>query len=146
MSSWREVAAAVLAQPVTSTPTTDTFGLPVDLAASLRRLKTLSPPRLIDRSAWKPVVDDALRVATEGWAASALSLGWSQHDLFGVGPRDNWEFSGLAVWLRGRSLVLLDEKRAIAADEQQRSSFERGGFGHGKAPSVTPVFLWEFGR
>ncbi|WP_288338494.1 hypothetical protein [uncultured Sphingomonas sp.] len=150
MGSWRDVAAAVVQrreQPAVMPPVADTFGLPEHLAASLRTLEYMPAPRrgdLADR--WRGIVRDALGLARGGWAANAMALNWSAGDLFGIGPRDDWEFSGLAVWLRGRSIVLLDQQRAIVADGDQRAAFTRGGMGHGKHPTVTPVMLWEFGR
>lgn len=144
MPSWRELAAQALSDaPEQSAPADPVSGV---IGAGLRRLRDQRPPRVIDRSAWSEVVSDALRLEREGWASTALALGWAGHDLFGIGPRDAWEFSGLAVWLRGRPILMLDEHRAIVADGDRRAAFERGGMGRGKAPAVTPVYLWEFGR
>ena len=68
--------------------------------------------------------------------------------MFGIGPRDDWDFQGLAVWLEGRRIVMLDSQRVIVAGKpgDYRSSFERGGPRHGTQPTITPVMLWEFGR
>jgi hypothetical protein len=49
-----------------------------------------------------------------------LALGWSEADLFGIGPNDDVEFAGLSVWLCGRSIVMVDEDRAIVADGERR--------------------------
>jgi hypothetical protein len=122
------------------------YGLDAALLANLRRLRVLPPPARVDSSAWRAAVEDALSIARDSWASSALALGWSAHDLFGIGPRDDWEFSGLAVWLRGRSVILLNDRRAIASDGNRHHAFERGGIGHGTQPSIAPVMLWEFGR
>lgn len=146
MSSWRDVAATVMAQPAAPPPLAESFGLSAALAADLRRLEEMPAPRVVGRGAWRPIVDDALRIARDGWAANAMALGWSASDLFGIGPRDDWEFSGLAVWLRGRPIVLLDEQCAIVADGHRRAAFTRGGMGHGTHPTVAPVLLWDFGR
>lgn len=143
------MAAAVLEQPPAPPVTFDTFGLDAGLAASLRRLEHLPPPRkLEDASGWPGVVADALALARDGWAAKALALGWNAGDLFGVGPRDDWDFQGLAVWLDGRQILMLDEKHAIVAGNpaDYRSAFIRGGMRHGTHPTITPVMLWEFGR
>jgi hypothetical protein len=152
MSNWRNVAASVLAdgdrQRVHELPT-ENFGLPNDLAAALRRLETLPPPRKLERTAnWAGVVDDAMTLSRDRWAAKAMALGWTAGDLFGIGPRDDWDFQGLAVWLDGRRIVMLDDKRAIAADASGagRSAFERGGPRHGTQPTIEPVLLWDFGR
>ncbi|WP_132740628.1 hypothetical protein [Sphingomonas sp. PP-F2F-A104-K0414] len=151
MMGWREVAATVMAEGVAPSPcpTVENFGLPDYLANALRRLERLSPPRKLERAAnWQGVVADAMTIARDRWAAKALALGWTAGDLFGVGPLDDWDFQGLAVWLDGRRIVLLDDKRAIAADASgaARSSFERGGPRHGTQPTIEPVMLWEFGR
>ncbi len=150
MGSWRDVAAAVVQrreQPAVLPPVAETFGLPDRLAASLRVLEYMPAPRKIEQGdTWRGIVRDALGIARGGWAANAMAFGWSAGDLFGIGPRGDWEFSGLAVWLRGRSIVLLDQQRAIVADGDRRAAFTRGGMGHGTRPTVIPVMLWEFGR
>lgn len=150
MGSWRDVAAAVAQrreQHAVTPPVAETFGLPDHLAASLRALEYMPAPSKIEQAdSWRGIVRDALGITRGGWAANAMALGWSAGDLFGIGPRNDWEFSGLAVWLRGRSIVLLDQQRAIVADGDQRAAFTRGGMGHGTHPTVTPVMLWEFGR
>lgn len=150
MGSWRDVAAAVAQrreQPAPLPPVAETFDLPDPLAASLRALEYMPAPRKIEQAdSWRLIVRDALGIARGGWAANAMALGWSAGDLFGIGPRDDWEYSGLAVWLCGRSIVLLDQQRAIVADGDRRAAFTRGGLGHGTHPTVAPVMLWEFGR
>lgn len=150
MGNWRDVAAAVAqrgGQPTSLPAVSESFGLSGDLAASLRALEYMPAPRKIERAGnWRGIVRDALAIARDGWAANAMALGWSAGDLFGIGSRDDWEFAGLAVWLRGRSIVLLDQQRAIVADGDQRAAFTRGGMGHGTHPTVMPVMLWEFGR
>ena len=150
MGSWRDVAAAVAQRrehPVPLPPVAETFDLPDHLAASLRTLEYMPAPRKIEQAdSWRGIVRDALGIARGGWAASAMALGWSAGDLFGIGPHDDWEFSGLAVWLRGRPIVLLDQQRAIVANGDRRAAFTRGGMGHGTHPTVAPVMLWEFGR
>lgn len=148
MGNWREVAAAVAHRPEPSSePVADTFGLPDDLAADLRRLEAMAAPGKLDEAAnWRRVVDDALNLARDGWAASALSLGWTLHDIYGVGPVNSYQFEGLAVWLAGRRIVMIDSRIAIAARADGRDVFIRGGSGHGINPTVKPVFLWQFGR
>lgn len=151
MSSWRDVAAAVAQRqgPMPEAVAVENFGLPNDLAAALRRLETMPPPRKLERSAnWQGVVTDAMKIARDRWAAKAMALGWTAGDLFGIGPRDDWDFQGLAVWLDGRRIVMLDAERAIVAGDSgnRRSTFERGGMRHGTHPTITPVMLWDFGR
>ncbi|WP_267394980.1 MULTISPECIES: hypothetical protein [unclassified Sphingomonas] len=149
MGSWRDVAAAVAQRQPLAAVAVDDFGLPGTLAASLRHLEGLPPPRKLEQpSGWAGVVADALTLARDGWAAKALALGWTAGDLFGIGRRDDWDFQGLAVWLDGRRILMLDEKHAIVAGNpaDYRSAFIRGGMRHGTHPTVTPVMLWEFGR
>jgi hypothetical protein len=151
MGSWRDVAAAVAQRqlPEANSVAVENFGLPDDLAAALRRLETLPPPRKVERAAnWRGVVADAMTIARDRWAAKAMALGWTAGDLFGIGPRDDWDFQGLAVWLEGRRIVLLDDKQAIVAGDpgDHRSAFVRGGMRHGTHPTIVPVMLWEFGR
>jgi len=146
---WRDVAAAAQQQDVRPLPVVENFGLPDDLAGALRRLETLAPPRQLENAhSWRSVVADAMTIARDQWAANAMALGWTAGDLFGVGPRDDWEFQGLAIWLDGRRLVMLDQARAIAvnAADGRAATFIRGGTRHGSHPTVSPVMLWDFGR
>lgn len=148
---WRDVAATVMAEGAKSSHVSqiENFGLPDDLAEALRRLETLPPPRKLERAAnWQGVVADAMTIARDRWAAKAMALGWTAGDLFGIGPGNDWDFQGLAVWLDGRRIVMLDEKRAIAAGISggARSSFERGGKRHGTHPMSEALMLWDFGR
>ena len=108
----------------------------------------MPPPRKLEKAGnWRGVITDALTIAREGWVAQAIALGWNAGDLFGVGPRDDWDFQGLAVWLGGSSIVLLDERKAVAIDGNgERRYFVRGGMRHGTHPSIEPVMLWDFGR
>jgi hypothetical protein len=151
MSNWRNVAATVMAEGPAPfvPPPLENFGLPDDMAAALRRLEVLPPPRKLERAEnWRGVVADAMTLARDRWAAKAMALGWTAGDLFGIGPRDDWDFQGLAVWLEGRRIVMLDSQRVIVVGNPRdcRSSFERGGMRHGTHPTIEPVMLWEFGR
>jgi hypothetical protein len=150
VASWRDVAAAAVAQQQApgAEPSLDTFGLPVSLATDLRRLEGLPPPKGLEKAGnWRGVVLDALTIARDGWASKALALGWQPRDLFGIGPRDDWDFQGLAVWLDGNRMFLLDERRAVAVTcSGDRQYFVRGGMRHGTHPMIEPVMLWDFGR
>jgi hypothetical protein len=151
MSNWRTVAATVMADTPAGipSPALEDFGLPDDLSDALRRFERMPSPRKLERPQnWAGVVADAMTLARDRWAEKALALGWTAGDLFGVGARTDWDFQGLAVWLEGRRIILLDEKRAIVAGDARdfRSAFIRGGMRHGIQPTVTPVMLWEFGR
>ena len=147
---WRDFAAAAAQREQQfQTPVVETFGLPDDLAADLRRLENLPPPRKIENADnWRSVVVDAMKLARDGWAAKAIALGWNAGDLFGIGPEDDWDFEGLAIWLRGRRIIILDSAKAIVAGNpaDYRSAFIRGSMRHGTHPTITPVMLWDFGR
>lgn len=151
MGSWRDAAAAAMGEGVdfASPPAVEKFGLPDDLAAALRRLDTMPAPRKLQQPAnWRGVVADAMVLARDRWAAKAMALGWTVGDLFGVGAKTDWDFQGLAVWLNGRRIIMLDEKLVIVAGNRgdHRTAFIRGGMRHGTHPVVEPVMLWEFGR
>jgi hypothetical protein len=149
MGDWREVAARVLADrpaPVTSAVPDAMPGVPDPLAEELRRLERAMTPKVNEPEIWRQAVADALRIARDGWAGQALSLGWSVSDLFGIDPRDAYDFSGLAVWLTGRHLVMLDADRAVVETDTSFAYFNRGGLGHGADAKADPVPLWRFGR
>ena len=154
MANWREKAAALLeTQGGGSTPAprpqpARRFGdLPPGIAVALERLQhTPGPWFRGDAAAWARVIDDAIALAVDGWAGKALALGWSAHDVFGIGPRDSLDFAGLAVWLEGRTIVVLNADRAMVRDRGGMACFERGGWGHGRDVSAEPVLLWQFGR
>lgn len=148
MGSWREVAAAAQQLEPHPAPVVENFGLPDDLASAVRRLETMPPPRKLENAeGWHRVVTDAMRIARDRWAAKALAMGWTAGDLFGVGPRDDWDFQGLAAWLDGMRIVMLDDVQAISTnDAGKHRYFIRGGMRHGTHPTITPVMLWDFGR
>lgn len=156
MPSWREVAASLLNEDGGSVPLDDTpqtqplrrySDLPTHLAEGLERLHRIPTARFLgDTAGWARVVDDAHALALDGWAGKALALGWSAHDVFGIGKRDSLDFAGLAVWLEGRTIVVLNADRAMVRDRSVVACFERGGWGHGRDASEPPVLLWQFAR
>lgn len=83
--------------------------LPEHLAAALHRLGSIPAPRGINLATWASVVDDAARLARDGWAAQALALGWSELDLFGAVPdrAGDPNDDGLAVKLCGRPVLAI---------------------------------------
>ncbi|KQM98740.1 hypothetical protein ASE78_05805 [Sphingomonas sp. Leaf25] len=66
--------------------------------------------------------------------------------MFGIGKRDSLDFAGLAVWLGGREVVVMNADRALARSVDGMACFERGGWGHGRDASAETVMLWQFGR
>ena len=142
MPNWREVAALIEAKGPPA-PSMSSYGLPEPVEVGLRRLATSNPRRVPDKALWRGIVNDATRLASEGWASNALALGWSVHDLFGVGPNDSAEWSSLAVWLAGRALTMMDDHRAFTTSGDVYY-VER--WGRPRTVFIAPVLLWEFGR
>jgi hypothetical protein len=119
-----------------SSPVEQVSALPPSITMGLHRLVGPVPRLVRDDTVWREIVADARRLAADGWAASALALGWSALDLFGHSDRRD----GLAVWLRGRTLVLLDELTAVVIDGSGRAQFTRD---RGGMPGAR--LLWELG-
>lgn len=120
------------------------WGLEPALTAALIALSAVPPPaRIKDRGVWREIVDDALGLARDGWAATAMALGWSAYDLFGTGPDDSNQYDGLAVWLAGRAVAMLDENKVRTTCG---ATFFREDFMRPASPRVTPVYLWQLGR
>ncbi|MBI0475743.1 hypothetical protein D9601_10305 [Sphingomonas sp. MA1305] len=88
-------------------------------------------------------MQDAQRLASDGWVATALALGWSEADLFGIGRNGSDEWLSLAVWLEGRTVVLMDDHRAFTADD---AVFYLERWGRPNTPYAVPVMLWEVGQ
>jgi hypothetical protein len=156
MSRWLELAASMQAddepransvtsanmQPNGTNDANGTAPLPADVLTGLRRLRTMAAPRITRLEVWPQIVADAQQLVDDGWAQQALALGWHELELFGVGAKSSADFEGLAVWLAGRRLILIDDRSAIAADGDGRSYFNR-------PPNFDPsgaAYLWEFGR
>lgn len=114
---------------------------PADIARGIATLRAVAAPRGIDLRTWRTAVADAARIVADGWLASALDNGWTAIDLFGVEPGgsdDDYRY-GLAAWLSGRPLVLLDKDCAIVRVGDLRSVFNR------RRDRTGAVLLWELG-
>lgn len=154
MGSWRDVAASIKASAGPAPRQVSVIeaelisaGVPHDVAQHLAWLERSPPPaRILTRDQWAPTVADAISLGRRGFVRQALDLGWSYADLFGIGPLDDHEFSGLAVWLAGRRLIIIEAERAIAKSGTGYATFTRGGWGHRLNDDVDPVLLWQFGR
>lgn len=83
--------------------------LPGTIGAGIASLDEGRCPTRANASEWAAVVRDAKRLAEEGWASQALSLGWTPLDLFGAvtDPAGDPEADGLAVKLNGRRVLAL---------------------------------------
>ena len=115
------------------------------IEAGLDKLRRRYPPKVTKPVMWHGVVVDAVQIHAQGWAEKALGLGWSVLDLYGIGAKDSHDFAGLAVWLDGRKMLMLDADRAVARAYDGKHHFIRGGWGHGQDASAPPVAIWEFG-
>lgn len=100
-------------------------GIPASVLDGVERLATMAAPRLRSPDVWPEVVADAQRLVSEGWASTALSLGWGTIDLFGAvfdadGSTDG---DGLAVRLCGRKVLALCPAFATVSDGPGARSF-----------------------
>lgn len=123
MDQCRALSAVSAQSPPNCTKSTNCTGvLPPVVVMGLRRLGAMPPPRSVRPDVWRGVVSDALMLRDDGWAATALGLGWSTLDLWGASKSGD---ESLSIWLRGRRLTLLDGATAIATDGEQRFQFTR---------------------
>jgi hypothetical protein len=117
--------------------------LPADIVAGLARLRGMRPPRIKSPDVWSTVVADAARLAAEGWAAQALALGWKDKELFGTCGTSggNSTQEGLAVWLAGRRVLLLDALSCIVdVGAGTRAVF------YGRSVRPGGIFIWDLGK
>jgi hypothetical protein len=114
--------------------------LPPAIAEGLDRLAAMPAPRITQPAVWGETVADALRLWLGGWAGQALALGWEPLQLFGYSPGGSSDLNGLAVWLAGRRIILLDDRACIVVNgAQSRAIFTRRS-------AAGAAFLWEMGR
>jgi hypothetical protein len=116
--------------------------LPAACIAGLRRLKGMPSPRLARPDLWPVAVADALRLAADGWAATALAMGWKQLDLFGAVPDRSGDLDadGLAVRLGNRRLLALCASFAtVDLGNGGRIYLHRGN-------NDGAILLWDLGR
>lgn len=160
MSSWRDYAhkttdplgcakSAISAESPPVRPVNAPIGtngtngtLPDTVSKGLVLLVNAPAPRLRRADVWPQVVNDALRLASEGWADQALKLGWTELDLFGAVTDEGADSidDGLAAWLEGRTILALCDRFAVVDDGNgARSYFYRGG-------RDRSAHLWDLGR
>jgi hypothetical protein len=162
MRSWRDYTQQVLAPPPehgansaisanrprispqgVAFGTTGTNGtLEPSLVQGLAILALAAAPRLRRPEVWPQVVDDARRLAADGWAAQALRLGWMPLHLFGAMPDREGDpaCDGLAVKLSGRRVLAICSSFATVEDDNGGRSYLHRG-----TPSGARL-LWELGR
>src|SRR5665213_1163529 len=115
--------------------------LPPDLSDGLESLRAMAAPRITRPEVWPEIVSDALLLARDGWAETAMALGWSPLQLWGCSPDrgGNPADDGLAVWLAGRRVLLIDGASCIVeSGPKARAVFSR-------RPAAGAVFLWQLG-
>ena len=109
---------AKAAAPLATFATLAGDALPGTVNAGLALLSKTPAPKAIGSELWSEIVKDALALASDGWAAQALALGWSPLDLFGAvtDPDGDPAGDGLAVKLEGRRVLALCATFATVAD------------------------------
>ena len=118
-------------------------GLPADVLRGLAALPKMAAPRITRPDVWPTVVADAVRLAAEGWATQALALGWKDKELFGTCglPGGDSTQEGLAVWLAGRRVLLLDALSCIVdVGAGTKAVF------YGRSVRPGGVFIWDLGK
>jgi hypothetical protein len=133
MASWRDVADEVFRREAEA-------GRADPIDAGVARL-SVANRHVRDQAAWKQLAADANMLLSQGWVQRAKALGWVDLDLFGISPDGGADFEGLAPWLAGDRLVLLDATTAIAARDGLRRVFNRP-----KQHAADTIFVWELGR
>ena len=139
-----KVAKPAKVEPALATLATLAGGsLPNELQGGIGRLQSMKPPNIARPQVWFAVVADAVRLAADGFAAHALRLGWHPLELWGCSPDrgGNPNHDGLAVWLDGRRVLLVDDATCIVeSGPDARSVFHR------RSVAAGGVFLWDLGR
>lgn len=116
------------------------------IETGLIELRRRQPPKLTMPTQWWGTAVDAVLLHTGGWTEKALRLGWSVADLYGIGPKDDQQFAGLAAWLDGREVVMIDEHGASAALMSRGSAIEQPLRYRRRDPhNCGPVMIWDFG-
>jgi hypothetical protein len=85
---------------------------PSPFAADLAKLLESNPT--VDDERWRQACDDA-EVLLHQWGETAVALGWSVEDLFGLhetAPFARYDVMGLVWALRGRRVILMDSTSA----------------------------------
>lgn len=130
------------AGPFGTNGTNGTDGLPAPIVSGLATLRTMAAPNMKNPEVWPVIVADSLRLASSGWAERALNLGWEPLQLWGCSPAIGGmaDLEGLALWLDGRRIALLDSASCmVQSGPRSNSIFNRRG-------SDGAVLIWNIGR
>lgn len=116
--------------------------LPADVANGLERLSRMAVPRLRDPERWPGTVSDALKLASDGWAITALRLGWTELEVFGAVTDKHGDpnADGLAVKLDGRRVLAICDRFATVRDADGGRSY----IGRGNTDGA--VLMWDLGH
>lgn len=119
-----------------------TPALPASVDDGIARLKRMPCPAGLNASLWQDAARDAVRLVADGWALSALSLGWSTLDLFGAmaNPAGDPYGDGLAVRLAGRRVKAICASFATVDDGNAGRSYIY------RPDNQNARLLWALGR
>lgn len=138
--------AAKAAKPAEAEPPLATLAslaaLPAHVVDGVGRLAKVAVPRTVNAKAWALAITDAARLVDDGWALSALRLGWSELDLFGavIDPAGDPFADGLAVRLQGCDLLAISGGFATARDSKGTRHYLH------RLTSEGAKLLWDLGR
>jgi len=116
--------------------------LPVAWIDGVARLRTMDIPDCFSAERWRYMVDDADAFLKQ-WGVTAVNLGWSTHDLFGVhpaAPTARFDAMGLIPLLHGNPVIALTETTATLRGSS--GSIQRFSRIH----KVRGIYLWEIER
>lgn len=119
----------------------ETAPLSPSVRAGLDRLRQMPTPRIRRPSVWPEIVSDAIRLAEQGWASSALGLGWEPIHLWGVSFAHGGiaDLEGVAVWLDGGVPMFSADYCNVRVGPGRFRCMKR-------RPMDGAIYLWEIGR
>jgi hypothetical protein len=106
-------------RPAASAEVAPLRSIPDEWEHGLTLLADRTPPHGATPERWAQVVADALQIATR-YQEAVLRAGWDAANLFGFDPDQPQGFVGLAVRMRGRSLVDITATEATLKAEGRR--------------------------
>lgn len=114
--------------------------LPVEIIRGLAALHRQAPPPIYRPHLWPIIKEDALYLATSGFAHEMLALGWHPLEIFGCAASHHGDDNllGAAGRLDGR-VILQATEAALLIRDGTRSTILRRNSGY-----ENTVFLWEY--